>query len=96
MTATLHTLPRRDPIALRCPSCGGLVPCAGGPEMATPLGVRRYRRCLQCGDAVHTVEVVANWRHPVALAVPAATPVWVLRLCERLARSAAWAAERTR
>lgn len=86
MTAQLHRLPAREHAALRCPECGGQVPAVGGPEYATPLGIRRYRRCAACGERVLTLELVTGWRHPVALAVPADTPGWAVRLAEAVAR----------
>lgn len=94
MTANLHALPVRERASLRCPECGGLVPCAGGPEYATPLGIRRYRKCAQCGEAVLTTEQVAAWRYDSVLPVPPETPPWALRLCAWIVRAACWVGRR--
>lgn len=85
----LRALPHPDALGLTCPKCHAHTELRGGPAYGTPLGIRRYRRCERCTGSYQTLESPTAWQHEAVLAVPVATPAWVLRWLERLAR---WAA----
>lgn len=92
MTATVHRLPHPDTRTLTCPHCRQRTALLGGAAFVTPIGLRRMRRCEPCGRPYTTLEAPAAYYHDTVIPVPSGTPGWVLRLCERLARAAAWVA----